>query len=199
MDRFAETELRFRTCLRRARGVCELQEYLATRHSAALDTSDMLRAAVVLCVSAFDFMVHELYRVEVLFRFKNGKLVRRFHVPFQAAIAQSEEVESLLETHVRAVNSYKSFVEPAKFAEAMVCFIDAPWERIAAKMGMEADAVKSRVRSVYRWRNRIAHEADINPVLGGIALFPIIKADVIDAIADFERIGLAAIEVLRES
>jgi hypothetical protein len=121
MDRFQETELRFKECLQRARGVCELQEYLAAKHSAALDTSDMLRAAVVLCVSAFDFMIHEIYRVEVLARFKSGKSVRRLHIPFEAAIAGSSDIEALIDAHVRDVNAYKSFVDPTKFAEAMGC------------------------------------------------------------------------------
>ena len=198
MDRFQETELRFKKCLQRARSVCELQEYLAVNYSAALDTSDMLRAAVVLCVSAFDFMVHELYRVEVLARFKSSKPVRRLHIPFEAAIADSSDVQALIEIHVREMNSYKSFVDPARFSEAMGCFVDAPWDRVAAKTGSDADVLKIRVRSIYRWRNRIAHEADINPVLSGITLFPIIKSDVIDAITDFEKIGLASIEVLRD-
>jgi hypothetical protein len=169
-----------------------------TKHTAALDTSDMLRAAVVLCVSAFDFLIHELYRVEVLARLKSGRSVRRLHIPFEAAIAGSSDLEALIEAHVRDVNSYKSFVDPAKFAEAMGCFVDSPWEKIAVKSGSDADSLKRRVRSVYRWRNRIAHEADINPTLSGIMLFAIIKSDVIDAITDFERIGLAAIEVLRD-
>lgn len=184
--------------MQRARGVCELQEYLTANHSAALDTSDMLRAAVVLCVSAFDFMVDELYRVEVLARFKSSKPVRRLHIPFEATIAGSSEVEGLIETHVRDINSHKSFVDPAKFADAMGCFIDDPWEKVSAKVGIDAESLKKRIRSIYRWRNRIAHEADINPVLAGIELFPIVKGDVIDAITDFEKVGLASIAVLRD-
>lgn len=120
-------------------------------------------------------------------------------VPFEvAAAATSTKVESLLEAHVCQVNSYKSFVDPKKYSDAMGCFVSNPWDRVAAKLGRDAQSVKQRVRTIYRWRNRIAHEADINPALAGVELWPIDKQDVVEAIHDVEKVGLASIEVLRE-
>lgn len=199
MDRFSETESRFKECLQRARCVCELQEYLCNNHADVLDTTDMLRAAVVLSVSAFDFLLHEIFLIEVLSRYRSGRSVSRFHIPFDATIAASSDVEMIIEKHVRQTNSYKSFVEPGKYSEAMGCFVASPWDKVAAKLGHDTSPVKQRVRAVYQWRNRIAHEADINPVFAGVELWPIAKQDVVDAIDDFEAIGLASIEVLRDS
>lgn len=199
MDSFTETKERFVECLQRARTICELQGYLSDTHSKALDTSDMLRASVVLCISAFDFLVHELFRIEVVNRYRSGTSVRRVQLPFDTAIASESRKEELIESHVREINSYKSFVDPGKFSEAMGCFVEDPWSKISAKLGQDPSEVKRRIRSIYRWRNRIAHEADINPVYAGIELWPIDKDDVIGAVSYIERVGLASVEVLRES
>lgn len=199
MDRFIETEARFQECLQRARGVCELQEYLSVNHTGVLDTTDMLRAAVVLCVSAFDFLIYETFCIEVLHRYRGRRSMSRFHIPFDVTIVDPSEAEAIIENHVRETNSYKSFVDPRRYSDAMGCFVSAPWDRMAAKLGRDPSLLKQRVRAIYRWRNRIAHEADINPVLAGVELWPIEKRDVIDAINDFEEVGLASIAVLRES
>lgn len=199
MDRFFETESRFKECLHRARGVCELQEYLLANHTDALDTSDMLRASVVLCVSAFDFLLHEAYRIEVLWRYRDGRSINRFQIPFDVTIADSSDVEAIIEAHVRKANSYKSFVHPDKYSEAMGCFVTSPWDKVAAKLSQNVTSVKQRVRMIYRWRNRIAHEADINPNLAGVELWPILKQDVVNSIDFFEAVGLATVDVLRRS
>lgn len=197
MDRFSEAEARFVDCLRRARGICDLQSFLEDNHAPALDTSDMLRAAVVLCVSAFDFLVHELIRIETISRYRGRRSINRLGVPFSILISEAADIEGSLEGHIRESNSYKSFVDPGKFAEAMGCFIEHPWDKMAERLGTDAKPLKSRLKTVYRWRNRIAHEADINPVLAGVELWPIEKQDVILAIDDVERIGKSAIAILR--
>ena len=190
--------MRYKRCLERALAICELQGYLAAKHTEALDTTDMLRSAVVLCVSAFDFLLHEVFRVEVAWRYRSGRSISRLLVPFDLTTAPVTDVEFLLAAHVKEINSYKSFVDPGKYSEAMGCFVNNPWERVSAKLNHNSSSVKQRVRLIYRWRNRIAHEADVNPVLAGVELWPIEKQDVVDAISDIKRIGLASVEVIRE-
>jgi len=124
-------------------------------------------------------------------------LVRKLYVPFKVSITDPSDVESIIENHIRETNSYKSFVDPGKFAEAMGCFVDSPWEQIAAELEQDPKMLKQRVRAIYRWRNRIAHEADINPVFAGVELWPISKEDVVDAIDDLEKIGVASMKVMR--
>lgn len=198
MDDYSSTEGVYRASLSRARDLCELQEYLTKTYSPALDTTDMLRAAVVLGVSAFDYLVHELFRIEVLVRHRDRRLIERLHIPFNVGVSDSAIRENLIDNYVRETNSYKSFVDPGKFSEAMGCFVQAPWLRISEHLGEQEKPLKKRLRTIYRWRNRIAHEADINPVLAGVELWPIEKFDVLDAINDLERIGLATIAVLRK-
>lgn len=199
MDRFSTSEERFRECLKRCRGICDLENFLSVKHAKVLDTSDMLRTSVVLCVSAFDYLIHEIYRIEVIERFRHKKNVKRQALPFSVVTIEKSEVESIIDAHVRKNNSYKSFVDPGKYAEAMGCFVEAPWEKVAIKVGQNACSLKSRIRTIYRWRNRIAHEADINPVYSGVEFWPIEPSDVLNAVRDVEEVGIASVEILREA
>ena len=196
MDDYSPAEHAFENALERARHLCEIQSYLATQYTPALDTSDMLRAAVVLIVSAFDFLIHEIFRIEVIGRYKKGIAVGKLNVPFGVLIANSG-VENLIEDYVRKYNAHRSFVDPGKYAEAMSFFVAHPWSRISAQTGKAEDAMKRRLRAIYGWRNRIAHEADIKPVLAGVELWPIAAQDVLDALKDIETLGIASINVLR--
>ena len=199
MDRFSETEIVFSQCLNRCKNLCEFQEYTEEKISKVLDTTDLLRASVVLCVSAYDFLAHEIFRIEAIERYRTGREMRRFSLPFNIAVASSNEIETLIDNHVRNTNSYKSFVDPAKFSDAMGCFVETPWDKIAGKLNRRAPDLKKRIKAIYNWRNRIAHEADIKPVYAGVELWPIQKSDVVKAISDIEEVGIASIDVLRES
>jgi len=199
MDEFSNLESTFRSSIVRSKALCDLQDYLAKNYSGALDSTDMLRASLVLSVSAFDYLVHEIIRIETIRRFKLKRSIDRINIPFNILNSDVSDIETRLDAHVREVNSYKSFVDPGKFSEAIGCFVSTPWEKIATEMGISADQIKSRVRAIYRWRNRIAHEADINPVLSGIELWPIDKFDVVSAIRDIEGVGLLSIKVIRDN
>ncbi|GLK76805.1 hypothetical protein GCM10008171_20590 [Methylopila jiangsuensis] len=196
MDRYRKVRETFESSLYRARNLTEVQDYLSKNYSVALDTSDMLRASVVLSVSSFDHLIHEIFRVEVLHRLNFKKEINNFDIPFNIQIADAEHWPHLVENFVRNKNSYKSFVDPGKFSEALSCFISDPWSHIADDTGLKAKDLKARLRTIYMWRNRIAHEADINPVLGGVSLWPIIKEDVTKAIGDLEKIGKSAIKIM---
>ncbi len=197
MDRFGEVETRFSACLTRARSICEIQAYLENEHTSALDTSDLLRASVVLTVSAYDFLIHEVFKLEVLFRLQQKTPIKRLQIPFEASISPPDEIEEIVLNSVNEANSYKSFVDPGKYSEAIGCFVDTPWERVGEIMSSNPKDVRRSVRAIYRWRNRIAHEADINPVYAGVELWEISKMDVTEAIDLIEKVGHATITLLR--
>lgn len=198
MDRFTQAEDKFRGCLSRSLGICELQQYLSDNNSSVLDTTDILRASVVLSVSAFDFLIHELFRIEVIARYRTGRTINRLVLPFNVTVTENSNIEMLIEAHINHINSYKSFVDPGKYADAIGCFVEAPWEKIAIKTSRDVSEIKTRIRAIYRWRNRIVHEADINPVYSGVGLWAIEKDDVVNAISDIEQIGIASVDILRE-
>lgn len=198
MDRYEAAENSFAKSIARAKDLCEVHTFISNHYTTALDTSDILRASVVLGVSAFDFLMHEVFRAAVAMSYQGGSKIERLLVPFDAAIAAPEEQEALLDDYIRNLNSYKSFVEPGKYAEAMGHFVEAPWQKVGSYLNLEADAVKQRIRTIYRWRNRIVHEADIKPILGGIEAWPIEKKDVVEAIEYIHLVGSATVFVVRK-
>lgn len=198
MDARTAAEEAFRKALLRARALCDLQEYLERNHTAALYVDDMLRAAVVMTVSAFDYLVHEVYRVEAVICFRERRLVPRIELPLSVIHASDRDIESLVGEYVREKNSYKTFVDPGKFAEAISVFVDDPWDKIASELGVSSRVAKTRLRAIYRWRNRIAHEADINPEYAGAELWPIVRDDVRDAINEVESLGQCLLSVMRQ-
>ena len=196
MDEFSSAEEVFSRSLDRARTLCDLQAYLSGNISKALDTSDVLRAAVVLCVSAFDFLIHEIFRIEVSVRFKNQVPIDRLMIPFDVVVSGRPK-DVLIDEHIVERNSYRSFIDPGKYAEAMSYFVSHPWSRVAMELGKSEQSLKQRLRLIYQWRNRIVHEADIKPVLAGVDLWPIQYRDVLDAVSAIEDLGSASIGILR--
>lgn len=196
MDEFSSSEEAFCRSIERARALCGIQSILSGSVSKALDTSDILRAAVVLCVSAFDFLIHDIFRVEVGIRYRKKHSIDRLKIPFDVVVS-GRPMDASIDEYVAEMNSYRSFIDPGKYAEAMGCFVSHPWTRLAVALGQEERSLKERLRSIYQWRNRIVHEADIKPVLAGVELWPIEHQDVLDAVEDIGSLGAASIDLLR--
>lgn len=173
--------------LARARRLCQIYEDLKTRSHGEEDAADLLRAAVLLCSSSLDYFVHELVRLETLRRVQDSRQINKLLVPTSAMYCDGAERWEIVNSHVIDVNSYKSFIAPDKIAECLSQFVERPWSGIARRFGENESVVKERVRFLANWRNRIAHEADIDPTYGGTNLWPIFCDDVVEQI-DFLRI-----------
>lgn len=199
MDDYQEVKIAFVASIERARGLVGLKQYLENNYSSAVETDDLLRASVVQAVSAFDFLMHQTFRVEVKRRFSSQCPVNNFHIPF--SILHSDETHKLREIEEFVVdrNSHRTFVDPAKVGEALAHFLENPWDKISSQTDLDATTLKKQLKRIYRWRNRIAHEADINPANAGVELWPIFSEDVILALQVIRDLGLAIISALKNS
>lgn len=175
----------------RARSLHSVFGYADKNFPAALDCSDILRSSIVLSISCLDLLVHSIVKKEILYRFSNGISINRLTVPYNLFVAQPTEVVTLLENHLVEANGYKSFVAPAKISEILGTFVSDPWHEISLEFGQNQADIKLKLKSIVDWRNRIAHEQDINPQLGGIELWPISPVDVADAIDFVEQLGVS--------
>lgn len=162
----------------RADGLWNIFEYIKASAPAALDCSDILRSSLVLTVSAFDLFMHDIYRGEVLDRLRSGRSTPALKVPFDAVIASGTSQIELIDECISRENSYKSFVAPDKVADCLRVLVENPWDKISSELGESARNLKVRLKGVVDLRNRIAHEADVNPAYAGIELWPIYSADV---------------------
>lgn len=183
----------------RARSMCAIYEYMDRAGPGALDCTDLLRSAVMISVSAFDLFLHEIIRIEVRERVENGIRIENIRVPISAVVCRPEDQSTIIDECLALDNSYKSFVSPDKFAECMKPFLSRPWDDVATLRGEDAESLKRTLRSVVDLRNRIAHEADLNPNYAGIEMWPIYQQDVADIIDFIESLSESIAAVLVDS
>ncbi len=173
----------FRANIARVRGLGGLYVSLSRLTTPAVDATDVLRAEVVLTVSALDHYVHEITRLGMIEVFVGLRPLtnafRRFQVTIDAAIIGLGNVgdSSWFEQEIRERHSFQSFQHPDKIADAIRLFSPCElWPSVALKFGLPVQDVKNRLRVVIERRNKIAHEADLDPSYPGTR-WPISHAD----------------------
>ena len=161
----------FRISIARVRDLIVVHNSLKAQTSNVLDLSDMLRAALVLAVSALDYYIHEVVRIGMLEIHCGQRLEPPAFSGFQislgnarAGINAGQNIDSWLEDEIRQRHSYKSFQKPDNIAEAVRLICDKKlWEEVSMNMGSPAKDIKQQLSLIIDRRNKIAHEADIDP------------------------------------
>jgi hypothetical protein len=209
----------FRISITRVRDLISLHSSVKAQSTSALDLSDILRAALVLTVSALDYYVHEVVTLGMLEIHRGQRsepsppsnssqsAFSRFQVSLGGArqerliameiaswlendiqqsqgssfLQQSYTISALLpaisssilnrlnnsswlENEVRERLGYQSFQQPDKIADAIRLISDKKlWDEVATKLGRSARDIKQQLSAIVDRRNKIAHEADIDP------------------------------------
>ncbi|MGB7708399.1 MAG: HEPN domain-containing protein [Microcoleus sp.] len=161
----------FGISIARVRDLIAVHNSLKAQTSSVLDLSDMLRAALVLAVSALDYYIHEVVRIGMLEIHRGQRpeppAFSRFQISLgnaRAAINAGQNIDSWLEDEIRQRHSYKSFQNPDNIAEAVRLICDKKlWEEVSINMGSPAKDIKQQLSLIVDRRNKIAHEADIDP------------------------------------
>ncbi len=184
----------FTYAIGRARHLHGLHAVLGATLTVAVDLSDMLRAELVMAVSALDRYVHDITRIGMLECHSGGRLktdaFNKFQVPLASSIAISTPATAsvALEAEIRAKHSYLSFQHPDKIADAIRLFSRVSlWEAIGSTMGLPAADAKATLGLIVDRRNKIAHEADIDPSYPG-QVWPINSSMVEGMVNDIESI-----------
>jgi hypothetical protein len=72
--------------------------------------------------------------------------------------------DRLLENEIRERLGYQSFQQADKIAEAIRYISNEKlWDKVASHMNKPAKGIKQQLNSIVDRRNKIAHEADIDP------------------------------------
>lgn len=243
----------FRISIGRVRDLVALYSFVQTQSTSALDTSDMLRAALVLAVSALDYYVHEVvtlcmmeihrgqrsepvpprnteqsafsrFRVSLggarqdrlaaidlatwleieLQQTQENTFFQQPHtvsslIPIIASSLQSKlDNAAWLESEIREQLGYQSFQSAEKIAGAIRYISDKKlWNEVSELMNIPAQTIKERLSSIVDRRNKIAHEADINPSFGIGERWEIDSVLASDAIDFVERLVEAIHEVIQ--
>lgn len=159
-----------RTNLVRVRNLGSIVDTLDSQTTDALDLSDILRAELVLAVSALDQFVHEVVRLGMLDAYQ-GKRPRtnaflRFQESLDVALRgiDNDDNSYWLDDQIRSRHSFRSFQSPDSIADAVRLVSEVQlWNEVAKRMGTPSDEVRNRLRLIVDRRNKIAHEADVNP------------------------------------
>jgi len=186
----------FRISITRVRDLIAVHNSLKAQASSVLDLSDMLRAALVLAVSALDYYIHEVVRIGMLEIHRGQRLEPPAFSGFQislgnarAGINAGQNIDSWLEDEIRQRHSYKSFQQPNAIADAVRLICDKKlWEEVSINMGSPAKDIKQQLSRIVDRRNKIAHEADIDPAYSIGDRWPIDELLVNEAVDFIEQV-----------
>jgi hypothetical protein len=192
----------FRENLVRARELGTLASSVTKITTEAIDVSDMWRAQIVLGVSALDYLIHELARMGMVEISKGLRPKTDAYLRFQLPLEANERAltgqshESWLGDTVREKHSWLSFQHPDKIAEAIRLISQKKlWEEVGGELSLSAQDVKLRIEMIVDRRNKIAHEADMDPTNPGFR-WPIDQQMASDALDEIERVAEAVFKVV---
>ncbi len=95
---------------------------------------------------------------------------------------------SWLESEIRERLGYQSFQQADKIADAIRYISDKKlWDEVAIQMNKSAKDIKQQLNSIVDRRNKIAHEADIDPTFNIGSRWNIDEVDVDDAVNFIEK------------
>ena len=184
----------FRENIERVQDLSGLHQAFGNVTTAAVDLTDLLRAQIVMLVSALDHYIHEITRVGMLEVYDGARpqtnAFLRFQVSLDAAMRGIPQSNSSdwLDTEIREKHGYQTFQHPDNIANAVRLFSSCElWRSVASELNQSDQDVKNRLRAIVNRRNQIVHEADLDPSIpGSMNRWPISPADVTSTL-DFIR------------
>lgn len=244
----------FRISIGRVRDLIALHNSVNAQSTGALDVSDMLRAALVLAVSALDYYVHEVVTLGMLEihqgqrsePFPSANTIQSAFSRFQVSLGSARqdrlaaidiaswlenEIQqtqgytflqqpytvsdliptisncivnrlnnaSWLESEIRERLGYLSFQQADKIADAIRYISDKKlWDEVASQMTKSAKDIKQQLNSIVDRRNKIAHEADIDPTFNIGSRWNIDEVIVGDAVDFIEMLVESIHQVLQK-
>lgn len=135
----------------------------------ALEIGDIQRAAIVMAVSALDHYVHEKARVgmqEILTGTRQTTdAFERFPLTMKLALeAGQNPTESWLDDAIRSQHGHRPFLKTDDIAGAMRLISGIQlWNEVASELHRDVATVKVELKAIVDRRNKIAHEADVDP------------------------------------
>jgi hypothetical protein len=173
-----------------------LARVLRAQTTPAVDVSDVLRAVIVLAVSALDHYIHEQVRVGMLETHSGVRTetlaYRGFTVPLSAVETAALDLSSSewLNEEIARQHGFRSFQHSEKIADAMrLIYPDPLWDDVSVALGMTSSEARRRLDLIVDRRDKIAHEADLDPTSMGDK-WPIDDALVQDSCDFLERLVL---------
>jgi hypothetical protein len=160
----------FKKNIDRVRNLQGIYHALSKQTSSVLDLTDLLRASLVMSVSALDHYIHETVRLGMLESWRGNRPKISSFLHFSISLDSASKVllnqpdEQWLDDEIRERHKWQSFQNPERITEALrLVTAAAIWDAIAADLGRSVQDVKQQFELIIDRRNKIAHEADMDP------------------------------------
>ena len=154
----------FRANLDRVRSIHALYVHFSGLVKPAIDLTDLLRAEMVLIVSALDHFVHELTRLGMMEIWRGDRTATPSYRKFSVSLDVTTQLagggvdDGHLEAEIRVSHSFQSFQQPDKIAEAVRLFSPIElWNEIGALLGEDPQNLQTQLKLIVERRNKIAH------------------------------------------
>lgn len=164
----------FRKNIEEAESLTPVYEYLERSLSTPLSFDDLLRAQIVYSVSAFDKLMHDLIRIGMVEIFMGNRPTTPQYLAETITISTYSDLisatflpkELVFEQAIVRKLKTVSYQTPDNVAKGLSYIWNEPqkWQKIATNMAMDIETVKTELKLIVDQRNRIVHEADINPL-----------------------------------
>ncbi len=163
----------FRSNIQRVRNLSHPIQAVDSMTTNAINLSDLLRSQLVLAVSAFDHFIHEYVRLGMLEIHQGNRSPTDSYLRFQVPLKITQPPITIsssdwLDDVIRNKHSWLSFQHPDKIADAVRLVSDQSlWQSVSDKLGVPVRDLKIRLNLIADRRNKIAHEADMDPTTPG--------------------------------
>ena len=185
----------FRTNIERVRNLGAIFKAFGSQTTDVLELSDILRAELVMGVSAFDHYVHELVRLGMLEIYCGHRTAPPAFLRFQVTLERIIQAmanpadNSWLESQIWSRHCFQSFQRPDKISDAIRLISGVElWNEVAQQLGTTPQGAKEKLTLIVERRDKIAHEADMDPSFPG-SRWPIDEVLTDDAISFIELLG----------
>ena len=194
--------------IRRSQGLTDIFRAMDSQTTGALDLTDILRAALVMSVSALDHFIHEIVRLGMLEAYRAERVrtsaFLRFQVSLESIIEATSGLvpETRLESQIRERHGYQTFQTPDQIADAIRLISNATlWNNVSVNLDVERRELTETLTLIVQRRNKIAHEADLMPDYAGQTAFsdlrsPIEPGMVDDVINFIKQVGEAIFDLV---
>lgn len=195
----------FRANLARVRNFGSIVEELLAQTTSVDDLTDVLRAELVLAVSALDHYIHEVVRIGMLESYRGSRprtsQFRRFQVSLGSALDAVSVADALndnwINEEIRSRHGFRSFQTPDHIAAAIRLISGVIlWSEVAVRMRTSPEEIRETLIGIVDRRNKIAHEADMSPLLSQ-GRTPIDREMVTEAVDFLERVAETIHTVIR--
>lgn len=160
----------FRTNIAHIQNLAGIHSALKNSTTPVLDLSDILRAELMMAVSALDYFIHSTVEEGMIEIYQGSRLPTSTFNEFTISLSNIPYVIKnpndtiWLKDQIRKNLGYQSFQKSDKISSIMKLITDKKlWPEVANIMRSDQQKVTLQLDLIVNRRNQIAHEADVDP------------------------------------